>query len=251
MPVLKTYTSSKFEHEASCRHGLRQALCLDGHGWHEADAEAAAIVAEALLYMGAKRPSWLEGQPEYTLAPENCQRCGVALEAPGDRKLRRFCSEACSDAARTYRAQFHSYVDMLTEKNSAYYVRKDAQPLRPCAWCGTWFRPAHGTAIACSPACRARIRIDAIKEKRCMGCGQNFRGKSGQSKFCSIPCRVIYERATEPPRECEQCGDVFKPPNRNARYCSSFCKRKAKTEHQRRRRQEAANSDSQFRCNAV
>lgn len=90
---------SKFSYEAACRYGLRRAFCRQGWRWIEADATAADIVAAALRSIGAQRPTWKEGQPEWTqdgFAPvlrTRCLRCHKPLEGI----QRRFCSALCAD----------------------------------------------------------------------------------------------------------------------------------------------------------
>ena len=64
--ILGRWRSSAFEFEASCRHGLRSGFCLAGESWARADVMAAEIVRESLHRIGARRPTWEEGQPEYT-----------------------------------------------------------------------------------------------------------------------------------------------------------------------------------------
>ena len=101
MTVLREGEASKFEFEASCRHGLRTALCLKGWSWAEADDTAAAIVGAALRFIGAVRPTWYEGQPEWTqngsgalIARTRCVRCRHRLEETQTK----FCSTLCANA---------------------------------------------------------------------------------------------------------------------------------------------------------
>ena len=101
MAVLREGESSMFEFEASCRHGLRASLCLKGWGWTEADELSAAIVNSALHLIGAVRPTWGEGQPEWTqngsgalIARTRCIRCRRRLEET----QAKFCSALCGNA---------------------------------------------------------------------------------------------------------------------------------------------------------
>jgi len=251
LAVLKTYSLSKFEHEASCRHGLRQVLCLDGHGWHEADAEARAVVAEALLYLGAVRPSWIEGQREYTTPIENCQNCGGPLDEADKGKHRRFCSYSCADASRTYREELVSYVEASARSGSHYLLRKESRPLRNCAWCGKAFRPSRDDSRTCSPACAGMARVDRVPEKTCKNCGQRFRGRSAKSLFCSIPCRVEWDRNNLPPRECTHCSRIYRPSHATSKYCSAECDKAVKAIKRREKREAEKENDSQFVCDVV
>lgn len=78
--VLASGAPTYFEHEASCRHGLRVRFILEGSCWADADALAADIVASALHRIGAQRPTWLQGQREWTVAAEQCNWCRADLD---------------------------------------------------------------------------------------------------------------------------------------------------------------------------
>lgn len=45
---------------------IRAELCLEGLPWPLADWAARDVVGEALARVGAERPPWQEGQPEFT-----------------------------------------------------------------------------------------------------------------------------------------------------------------------------------------
>lgn len=99
--------ASKFWFEAKARHGIRARLCLQGWPWGEADEAAEDVVDLALRLVGAKRPSWQEGQPEYTqygvsfIERTRCVRCGGKLPQ-GHRK---FCSQRCFTAHHNHLAR--------------------------------------------------------------------------------------------------------------------------------------------------
>lgn len=84
---------------------LRSDLCLRGASWPMADWAARDVVGEALARVGARRPSWQEGQPEFTQGGiirdlrTQCAECGAPL--PEGYKV--FCSKRCGDAARARR----------------------------------------------------------------------------------------------------------------------------------------------------
>lgn len=121
--ILASAELSKFEHEASCRHGIRTTLTLQGNGWQLSNEEAAAIVTAALDRIGAVRPQFLEGQPEYTLSPgHQCQRCGAPL---GDEAgHRRYCSPECYESARRYRNEFWQRTEDIARAAAAYATAK-------------------------------------------------------------------------------------------------------------------------------
>jgi hypothetical protein len=101
-PLLKSGEPTPFAFEASCRHDLRAEMCLTGIPWARANATAAEIVAEALAAIGARRPSWNEGQPRWTqegwspIERTRCVTCGGRL--PEGHRL--YCSAQCFEFKR-------------------------------------------------------------------------------------------------------------------------------------------------------
>jgi hypothetical protein len=95
-----------FAFEGSCRHGLRSGLCLEGWNWTAADMAASQAITLALLHLGAERPTWEKGQPEYTqyavmsLSRSRCVNCSKALI--GDQVM--YCSGPCGKSARYKRS---------------------------------------------------------------------------------------------------------------------------------------------------
>ena len=93
-------TGSLFGLEGPLRHAIRSDLCLQGWRWKDADAMAREMMGEAFRAVRATRPTWNEGQPEWTI-PANtliertrCVRCGKPLPE-GHHK---FCSDLCASA---------------------------------------------------------------------------------------------------------------------------------------------------------
>lgn len=91
-------TGSLFGLEGPLRHAIRSDLCLQGWRWKDADAMAREMMDEAFRAVRATRPTWNEGQPEWTI-PANtliertrCVRCGKPLPE-GHHK---FCSDLCA-----------------------------------------------------------------------------------------------------------------------------------------------------------
>lgn len=108
---LENGAPTKFTYEATCRHGIRSKLCLQGWGWHEADAVALDIVGAALRQLGAVRPPWAEGQPEWAqngsgalIERTRCVRCHTPLPE-GHTK---FCGQTCN-------ATWHMALDRVKE----------------------------------------------------------------------------------------------------------------------------------------
>lgn len=98
--ILRRGEPTYFALEAFMRHGLRSGLCLRGWHWHDADELAKEVISAALNQIGAKRPTWKQGQPEWTqegvitIERERCIRCGWKLPE-GHLK---FCSALCGAA---------------------------------------------------------------------------------------------------------------------------------------------------------
>lgn len=99
--ILKVGQPTRFALEAACRHSLRAALCLKGLDWGQADAIAADIVAAGLRQIGACRPTWQQGQPEWTqdghnpIQRERCRQCHGKLPDDDYSDRRVFCSSTC------------------------------------------------------------------------------------------------------------------------------------------------------------
>lgn len=98
--ILRRGEPTDFAFEGFMRHGLRSGLCLRGWSWSDADDMAADIVRSALAQIGAKRPTYQQGQPEWAqdgvilVERERCIRCGWQLPE-GHSK---FCSRLCHGA---------------------------------------------------------------------------------------------------------------------------------------------------------
>lgn len=108
--IMREVEPTPFAAEGPCRHGIRASLCLQGWNWAEADAAAHEIVTGALNIAGAKRPTWKEGQPEWTqdgalpILRERCIRC----RSPLPEGHYKFCSKVCSDGYHADRNNAHA-----------------------------------------------------------------------------------------------------------------------------------------------
>jgi hypothetical protein len=166
--ILKTGEPTLFRYEADCRHKLRARMCLDGISWARADATAAEIVAEALALIGARRPSWNEGQPQWTDSGANsflhtrCARCGKPLPPQeagfAHGRPRQHCSRSCAVGAFN-----DKNIDDVRAYNRAYRrALKAAAPDSTCETCEGTFksvkRPGRPAARFCSNACYHRGR---------------------------------------------------------------------------------------------
>src|SRR5690606_21909300 len=141
--ILREGQSSPFEHEGTVRHGLRSSLCLTGVGWNTADREAANIVGAALSAIGAKRPSFEEGQRQYSTPLENCQWCGLELEKThhAGRRVAPYCDEICAGLALRNRDFSERVKSNLAYAAAVSVAARARVPKRDCEQCGKSFRP--------------------------------------------------------------------------------------------------------------
>ena len=229
---LRDWRSTPFEFEASCRHGLRQSFCESGNAWQSSDDAAAEIVQEALLSNGAKRPTWEEGQWEYTVSPDYCACCHGPLDEEAIAKRHRFCSTECAQIS--YERRAYAEVRTHAEVAKAAYVmlRTDAAPETECEHCHRPFKrmnigtaKKYGRGKFCSKECAdAAKRVYA--ETQCQSCGKSFRPNNASQRFCSKPCAAM-GNVKAPNRECEECGKAFhsyriSDPTKD-RFCSKEC----------------------------
>ena len=262
--ILETGRRSKFEHEATVRHGLRSAFCLDGAPWQKADSRAARIVEAALHRIGAARPTWLEAQPDVILHDRlleftRCTRCGNKLPADAPAHAR-FCSDTCKNSALSNarnrmiategEAGRLAYVAAWTEARK----KKIGQYL--CETCGTKFErkwKPEGYRF-CSHKC-SNVRAHALESRACAHCRQEYFPTRAHGKYCGEDCRkaaskaymAAYHKERSPPpaeRPCAVCGRPFCPAREDALYCSHACNNRAYRARQR-------GGTAEFRCEAA
>lgn len=95
-------TGSLFGLEGPLRAGIRSDLCRQGWGWLTADLCARDLLDDAFRVARAVRPTWDQGQPEWTIEAgtlierTRCARHGCGHDLPeGHHK---FCSRLCAQA---------------------------------------------------------------------------------------------------------------------------------------------------------
>jgi hypothetical protein len=167
--VLRDAEPTPFALQAACTHAIRAKLCLDGWPYTVAHAEADKLVKAALDLVGAKRPSWAQGQPEWTQEGvrtrerTTCARCARPLPE-GHFK---WCSHNCKRAAGEDKWRQQNRQE-FNAKQRAYRAAWSAkQPSRACAECGTEFKPKSPTnpnAKHCSVRCRNRANARKNKD---------------------------------------------------------------------------------------
>lgn len=165
---------TRFRYEGAMRHGLRAALCLQGRDWCEADWFAAVIVAAALAKLAVERPTWLQGQAEFTALPGFapaeryfCARCA----GPMSEGRRLYCSWICARSAhneRTYRelremseAEREAMKMLRRQLKSDYFA---ARRTITCRWCGGLheYKAGANARTYCSRTCAAKARHSQI-----------------------------------------------------------------------------------------
>lgn len=229
LDVMRDWRLSPFELEGQTRAGLRSGFCISGYGWHRSDQEAAALVEEALRDMNARRPTWIQGQREYTIPRENCQNCGGPLDEEAIANHEPYCCTECRTVARVYRNESYWYAMSRKSKLAYHVARKERLPKRPCGWCGTEFQPTFPEAATCSPSCAAKLREHkagrAIADRVCANptCGKVFHPAKATVKYCSTSCHREHLVTSLPERGCEHCGSRFQPVHSSAKYCSRSC----------------------------
>lgn len=220
MDVLRDWRSSPFENEAACLHGLRQAFCIQGHGWSRADAEAASLVAEGLRLMGAQRPSWDQGQRQYVEPKENCNWCSMPIPDL-DLATRRvmFCSEVCARSALQQRSFEDRYSNSIVGRAAYDLIVRGRNDAKSCAVCERSFRPfiRKRPGLYCSTTCRNVGQRNIPRP--CRQCGKAFRPPRTAIQFCSAACYQA-NRVNQVKRSCTWCS---KPYVGSRRYCSHGC----------------------------
>lgn len=232
MKVLRDWRLSPFEMEGPVRAGIRSALCMDGHGWHRADAEAEALVAEALHLIGAIRPTWEQGQREYAIGRDYCLYCRGPLDEEEIARHRKFCSTDCAGRYMRTRDDEASVAIDQVRSHAYYLVRTTRFPPKPCGWCGKVFQPAVAGSDACSIGCREKLLISRIPKRECDQCGKLYQPVKTFSTYCSEECRTDHKNekrnaesvARRAPRPCDHCGESYTPSKANQMYCGPRCK---------------------------
>jgi hypothetical protein len=259
MDRLRGWRLSPFEFEGATHAGIRVALVLDGHPWGASDQEAGLLVREALHLLGAKRPSWIEGQHFYSLARENCMNCRGPLDEEDIANHRRFCCDECATSARMADETLFLHAMRLSYYSAYYVATKEAMPPKPCQWCGRSFQPSVPDAETCSTECREKLHTARQPRRDCAHCGKTFQPRKHHAKFCSRECTIEAQTAANAAkranergeRSCPGCLSVFRPRRSDQSFCSPQCRNRtsARASKQRRKAEEKAAGD--FLCEEV
>ena len=239
--ILKTGTSSQFEFEAASRHGIRASLCIEGWKWSDADAAAAAVVSAALHRFGAVRPSWHQGQPEWTqdgFAPierTRCLNCGGRFsleESQRQRKL--YCSRSCATAVKAKRARASGERVSWAEFYAGLAAKKEkslVQREQDCENCGEAFVDLNYIKRRfCSRTCAGAAHRRPLITCTCARCGTPFETRRATKKFCSKACIDLAhaEALRLPKQKCAQCSNDYQPTRRGTLFCCNQCRADAR-----------------------
>lgn len=231
-----------FAFEGATRHGLRSSLCLQGWPWLDADAAAKDVVDAALRQIGAVRPTWQQGQFNYTddsaIEHTRCanEDCGKPVAMGENGRWRKYCSSECLGRHHAKMADRFGFKRTRAEYLAFHAAnrekKKSALAQRDCAWCGKMFlhrdRRSEPQAY-CGDICRkAAVSAAARKlpdEVKCARCGTGFRPKHAGAKFCGKVCMAsAFSAGGRVERPCVRCGEIFSSKKSNdQRYCGRFC----------------------------
>jgi hypothetical protein len=192
---MSDWTASPFEHEASCRHGLRQSFCLERAAWKLADETAAALVEAVFERLQVKRPSWAAGQPERPLGEGDCLHCGAPIDAAAGLN-KRFCSPECAKAEFERRA-FANRTQRSKDYAAVYRaLRQSRTSPKVCERCGRSFHPVPGApGKYCSRKCTDLARADSQAHLAvCPICGRDFEARHKNALTCGRACAVLAMR---------------------------------------------------------
>ncbi len=236
--ILKTGEPTVFAFEGACRAGIRASLCLEGWKWADADDAARAVIGRALNQIGAERPTWNQGQPEYVslagTARTHCARCGGKIDE--DRGSTngtpvRYCSDLCAHNAMAERKRLSGEKVSLAEYLATCAARS-AQTMEEratdCAHCGTVFVTRRADRKFCSRECYAEAKTK-WQDRECLHCGTVFKPKNsggkGVSRYCSRECAGAMRVRSRPALQCLTCSTIFYPPYPSDKrsYCSPVC----------------------------
>ncbi|GAA5664521.1 hypothetical protein Brsp07_03013 [Brucella sp. NBRC 14130] len=230
--ALSDWRYSPFQREGELRAALRSTLCLTRARWADADYEAASLISEGLKLIGAVRPDWIEGQPDYAIRGDLCSWCRRPLSdlSQVGGRTRHYCSVECAQAA--FQGKAFQRRDQSDEAyRTAHKVIVAARlGSRECVECGKSFVPI-GKRIDqkyCSTACHGKSRI-VIEKRSCVQCGKLFtpHNRQGTYRYCSTECYHAFRSADAKARRitktCLCCGETFVPQRPTTMFCSKVC----------------------------
>lgn len=233
--ILETYTFSKFEFEAACRHGLRSTLCEEGWRWADADAQAVEIVSAGLARIGAVRPPWAEGQPDFAIPNmierTRCVRCGDDIpegKVSNNGQEVKYCGDSCKRMAGVVLRRLHGEKQTVASYLAACAVKSQRtfeELARNCEACGTRFLTADRRSKFCSRPCFSSAQVK-FPTRECEVCATPFKPKREGARFCSKPCAGQRLVKPLPTLSCAYCAGEFRPKTAGQQrmFCSNPCR---------------------------
>jgi hypothetical protein len=207
-------------------HGMRQGLCMNGYDWRRADWQAHEIVAEGLRLLGAERPTWEEGQLQYTDPPDVCTWCKrpFSEEQMQGARRPRFCSPECARVAIQRRDWQNSYIDTKVGRAAYLLIRNEEGVRRACKACGKEFGVPFNNLgqIYCSTVCSNRVNRHA--DKTCLNCGILYHPRTPDQLCCSRACRDGLGRLPQFHKQCVYCARWFMGKFKRSKHCSPHCR---------------------------
>lgn len=239
--ALKRWRLSPFENEAQARYALRNYLLADGSAWEHSDVVAAATIEEAFRLIGAKRPSWFEGQREHAGARVQCLWCGGLIDDEDQVHGRRFCSVLCAKSCRLQRSDRASRHTDYTYQRALIEIMDANGSERPCKACSKPFRSRFRATEYCSRECFAIVR--RLPDRSCLSCSEVFKPSDHTKKYCCKTCAyegIAKDREWRLPEVCcTVCRAIFRPKTTSAMYCSKRCSMSAKNAGRRKARSQS------------
>lgn len=239
LDAMRDWRQTPFEAEGPTRAGVRSALCLQGHGWARADFEAELLTADALRVLGAERPSWEEGQHQFSDSPDRCSWCHGPIEDDDRTNGQRFCSTGCASRSLEYRVTSITKEHDSARKAAHRLIARSKVEPKQCAGCGKPFRRSIEDQRFCSNACGQANKVvvnpwyKQTYERACQECNATFQASSPIAKFCCKAHQSKFFRWRHRQSErrdlaserlpCGHCGTQFTPQQTRAKYCSNRC----------------------------
>lgn len=197
---LRDWRVTVFEKEGPLVAGIRSSLCLQGHGWTSAHREAVSLVSEALNIVGAERPTWVQGQREYTERDGHCYHCGGELPEDADEGRRKtfFCSAECAKGAmiRWGGRDWSRYCEIYAGAHRV--INRSKTTVRTCEECSRSFSPEREAYEQryCSISCyhKGMLKLPAVIRKVCVVCSAEILAKTSKAKYCSKRCESKQSR---------------------------------------------------------
>jgi hypothetical protein len=163
--ILDSGQPTRFRWEGSLRAGIRAFLVLHGDTWRTADDNAAQILKLAFWSLKVMRPSWHEGQTEWTrldggriyCANESCQK-----PIEGDSlQTRMYCCNECRQRAKSKRGYHEHAEENVIRARAARVAARALGETRVCEWCARQFQALDYAGKKpqrfCSRTCRSRF----------------------------------------------------------------------------------------------